>query len=150
VLERRPLAIKVDNDAAVIPQSGLDKADVVVESRKEGCLTRFTAIYQSQDAERIGSVRSARLVDKELPVIFDAVLTFSGAVQPVMNIIKASDVGDTILTQRAMFRLPEYRRALQSVCRYQIALEDGGRRGWDTVPEPTAAWTFSEMPRTGR
>ena len=58
VLERRPLAVKVDNDPAVIPQSGMGKADIVVESRKEGCLTRFTAIYQSQDAPKIGSVRS--------------------------------------------------------------------------------------------
>ena len=75
VLNRRPVAVKVDNDPAVVPQSGMGKADVVVETRKEGCLTRFTAIYQSQSAPKIGPVRSARLVDVELPVIFDAVST---------------------------------------------------------------------------
>jgi hypothetical protein len=149
VLDRRPLAIKVDNDPAVVPQSGLNKADVVVESRKEGCLTRFTAIYQSQDAERIGSVRSARLVDKELPVIFDAVLTFSGAVQPVLNIIRESDIGDTILTQRAMFRDPNIAVPFNLFANTRSLWNTVAERGWDTPPEPTAAWVFTESAPEG-
>jgi hypothetical protein len=149
VLDRRPLAIKVDNDPAVVPQSGLNKADVVVESRKEGCLTRFTAIYQSQDAERVGSVRSARLVDKELPVIFDAVLAFSGAVQPVLNIIRESDIGDTILTQRAMFRDPNIAVPFNLFANTRSLWNTVAERGWDTPPEPTAAWAFSESAPEG-
>ena len=144
VLERRPLAIKVDNDPAVVPQSGLNKADVVVETRKEGCLTRFTAIYQSQDAERVGSVRSARLVDKELPVIFDAVLTFSGAVQPVYNILKDSDLGDRLFTQRTMFRDPNIAVPFNLFANTTSLWKTVAERGLDTPPNPTAAWVFME------
>jgi hypothetical protein len=94
VLARRPLAIKVANERSVLPQSGLSKADVVVESRVEFCMTRITAIFQSQDAPRVGSIRSARLLDVELPVIFDAILAFSGAVRPVREKLYKSDIGD--------------------------------------------------------
>lgn len=150
VLDRRPLAIKVDNDPAVVPQSGLNKADVVVETRKEGCLTRFTAIYQSQDAQRIGSIRSARLVDKELPVIFDAVLAFSGAVQPVLNILRESDIGDTILTQRAMFRDPNIAVPFNLFANTDRLWQLVEQNGWATPPAPTAAWVFSEVaPKDG-
>ena len=144
VLERRPLAIKVDNDPAVVPQSGLNKADVVVETRKEGCLTRFTAIYQSQDAERVGSVRSARLVDKELPVIFDAVLTFSGAVQPVYNILKDSDLGDRLFTQRTMFHDPNIAVPFNLFANTTSLWKTVTERGLDTPPDPTAGWVFME------
>ncbi len=149
VLERRPLAIKVDNDPAVVPQSGLNKADVVVETRKEGCLTRFTAIYQSQDAERVGSVRSARLVDKELPVIFDAVLTFSGAVQPVYNILKDSDLGDRLFTQRTMFRDPNIAVPFNLFANTTSLWKTVAERGLDTPPNPTAAWVFMEAAPDG-
>jgi hypothetical protein len=149
VLARRPLAIKVDNDPAVVPQSGLDKADVVVESRKEGCLTRFTAIYQSQDAARVGSVRSARLIDKELPVIFDAVLGFSGAVQAVLDIIRHSDIGDHILTQGAFFRDPNIAVPFNLFGNTASLWNTVTQRGWNKQPDPTAAWAFSEAAPPG-
>ena len=137
VLERRPLAVKVDNDPAVIPQSGLGKADIVVESRKEGCLTRFTAIYQSQDSPKIGSVRSARLVDIELPVIFDAILAYSGASGPVQQKLSQSDLGRQFLAQSsggALFRRSEYRRPVQPVRQYGSRVESGGAEGLEYAP----------------
>jgi hypothetical protein len=59
---RRPIGVTLDNlspDAR--PQSGLDRADLVFETLAEGGITRFLAIYQSQDASMIGPVRSTRL-----------------------------------------------------------------------------------------
>ena len=79
LLERMPAAVKISNSPIARPQSGLSKADVVIEHLAEGDITRFTAIFHSQDAERIGSVRSARLIDLEIPVLFDAFLVYSGA-----------------------------------------------------------------------
>ena len=132
VLERRPLAVKVDNDPAVIPQSGMGKADIVVESRKEGCLTRFTAIYQSQDAPKIGSVRSARLVDIELPVIFDAILAYSGASGPVQQKLSQSDLGRQFLTQSsggALFRDPNIAVPFNLFANTASRMESGGAEG---------------------
>ena len=153
VLDRRPLAVKVDNDPAVIPQSGLGKADIVVESRKEGCLTRFTAIYQSQDAPKIGSVRSARLVDIELPVIFDAILAYSGASGPVQQKLTQSDLGRQFLTQSsggALFRDPNIAVPFNLFGNTAAGWKVVAQKGWNTTPDPSAAWVFSEAaPATG-
>ena len=153
VLDRRPLAVKVDNDPAVIPQSGLGKADIVVESRKEGCLTRFTAIYQSQDAPKIGSVRSARLVDIELPVIFDAILAYSGASGPVQQKLSQSDLGKQFLTQSsggALFRDPNIAVPFNLFANTAIGWKVAAQKGWNTTPDPSAGWVFSEAaPATG-
>lgn len=60
----RPLlAVKIDNAPEARPQAGLERADVVVEELVEGGLVRFMAIFQSQDADRVGPVRSVRPVD---------------------------------------------------------------------------------------
>jgi hypothetical protein len=148
VLNRRPLAVKVDNEPEVVPQTGLSLADVVVESSKERCMTRYTAIYQSQDAPRIGSIRSARLVDKELPVIFDAILSFSGAVEPVRQELLKSDIGNHILEQArsagAFFRDPNIAIPFNVFASTAAQWKFATQKGWNTVPNPTAAWVFSE------
>lgn len=153
VLDRRPLAIKVDNEPEVVPQTGLGKADVVVESSKERCMTRYTAIYQSQDAPRIGSIRSARLVDKELPVIFDAILSFSGAVEPVRQELLKSDIGDHLLEQArsagAFFRDPNIAIPFNVFASTAAQWKFAAQKGWNTVPNPTAAWVFSESAPAG-
>jgi hypothetical protein len=153
VLDRRPLAIKVDNEPEVVPQTGLSKADVVVESSKERCMTRYTAIYQSQDAPRIGSIRSARLVDKELPVIFDAILSFSGAVEPVRQELLKSDIGDHILEQArsagAFYRDPKIAIPFNVFANTAAQWKFATQKGWNTVPNPSAAWVFSESAPPG-
>jgi hypothetical protein len=79
VLQRRPLAIKISNfPFCVRPQAGLGKADLVFEHYAEGGTTRFTAIFYSQEARLVGSVRSARLIDLEIPAMYDAMFAFSG------------------------------------------------------------------------
>src|SRR5258707_6884131 len=63
LLMRPALAVKIENTPDARPQSGLEKADIVVEEQVEGGITRFIAIFQSQDARVIGPVRSARPED---------------------------------------------------------------------------------------
>ncbi|MHB1125786.1 MAG: DUF3048 domain-containing protein [Bacillota bacterium] len=58
--ERRPLAVMIDNAPQARPQSGLNKADVVIEAPAEGGVTRFMAVFYHGEAEEIGPVRSAR------------------------------------------------------------------------------------------
>lgn len=81
VLQRRPLAVKLSNSPPqfVRPQSGLNDADLVYEHTTEGHITRFTAIFYDTMPEKIGPIRSARLIDLELPAMYDAALVFSGA-----------------------------------------------------------------------
>jgi len=113
VLNRRPLAIKVSNyPSCVRPQSGLSLADLVFEHYAEGPTTRFTAIFYSHDAPLVGSVRSARLIDLEIPAMYQSLFAFSGASSGVLNKLKEADFKDWILSPEfepghdAFFRVP--------------------------------------------
>jgi hypothetical protein len=78
-LNRRPLAVKVPNfpfDAR--PQSGLSRADVVIEHEAEAYLSRFMAVFLGGDAPALGPIRSLRLPDAELVSIFKGALVASG------------------------------------------------------------------------
>jgi hypothetical protein len=80
LLERRPLAIKVSNSPPVVrPQAGLGSADLVFEHYAEGGVTRFTAVFLSQGASKVGSVRSGRLIDLEIPAMFKSMFAYSGS-----------------------------------------------------------------------
>jgi hypothetical protein len=78
LLERRPLAIKVQNATISRPQYGLPEADIVYEHLTEAGITRFTAIYLCQEVEKVGSTRSARFIDLEIPAMYKSLLAFSG------------------------------------------------------------------------
>ena len=98
-LQRRPLAVKLSNAPAIYtrPQSGLNDADLVFEHTTEGNLTRFTAIFYSKTPPRVGPVRSARLIDIELPAMYDAALAYSGSSNGVAAKLQNSDFSDRIL-----------------------------------------------------
>ncbi len=78
LLERRPLAIKIQNVSISRPQFGLPEADIVYEHLSEAGITRFTAIYLCQEVEKIGSTRSARFIDLEIPAMYKSLMAFSG------------------------------------------------------------------------
>ncbi len=90
LLERRPLAIKVANMDRVRPQAGLNQADLVFEHYSEGGITRFTAIFYTHAPRRVGSVRSARLIDLEIPLMYDAAFGFSGSSHQIKEMIRES------------------------------------------------------------
>jgi hypothetical protein len=92
ILDRRPLAIKISNAPAVVrPQSGLSMADLVFEHYAEGGVTRFTAIFLGQEAPKVGSIRSGRLIDLEIPAMTGAMFAYSGSSGGVKEKIIASD-----------------------------------------------------------
>jgi len=93
------LAVKISNSPAVRPQSGLSFADIVFEHLAEGGITRFTAIFLCKDAERIGSVRSARLIDLEIPVFYNAIFAYSGACGEITRMLDNSDFAERTLSE---------------------------------------------------
>ncbi len=78
VLKRRPLMVRVGNDPGARPQVGLNKADLVYEEIVEWWVTRFTAIYLSQDPNMIAPIRSARLINLQLVPQYQGALANSG------------------------------------------------------------------------
>ena len=149
ILQRRPLAIKVANQKSVIPQTGLSQADIVVESRVEFNQTRYTAIYQSKNPTRVGSIRSARLIDLELPDIFDAILCFSGAVEPVrQKIYHTEDLKgqalEAALNPTAFYRDPNIKVPDNLFADTNTLWAYSSSHGWNTPPNPPGGWVFSE------
>jgi hypothetical protein len=88
VLDRRPMAIKVANTVQVRPQAGLAWADLVYEHYAEGGLTRLTAIYYGQAPTHVGSVRSGRLIDIEMALMYDAIIVSAGYSHGVTQIMR--------------------------------------------------------------
>src|SRR5688572_15954568 len=62
-IHTRPLVIKVANDPAARPQSGMSQADLILEITVEGGITRYALVFQSQEPSKVGPVRSARQSD---------------------------------------------------------------------------------------
>ena len=59
---RRAIAVVIDNYAPdARPQTGLNRASLVLETLAEGGVTRLMAVYLERDAPLIGPVRSARI-----------------------------------------------------------------------------------------
>jgi hypothetical protein len=95
VLDRVPVAIKIANTwpQYVRPQAGINSAELIFEHYNEGWFsTRWTGIYLAKDPQRVGSVRSGRLIDLEIPAIYKAVLACSGFSNGVLEIMVASDL----------------------------------------------------------
>jgi hypothetical protein len=100
VLERRPIAIKVSQfPRRVRPQSGLSLADLVWEHFAEAGVTRITAIFLGNDAPRVGSIRSARLIDIPLAESYKAVLVTSGSSQGTLDRLARSDFYDRVIAE---------------------------------------------------
>jgi hypothetical protein len=85
---RRTIIVKVSNYTPVVrPQSGLNDADIVYEYEVEGGVTRFAAFYRSKGAEKVGSIRSGRLLDLELMSMYNAILAYSGSNDNIKKMI---------------------------------------------------------------
>jgi len=95
LLDRVPVAIKISNwpGQYVRPQAGINSADLIFEHYNEGWFaSRWTAIYLAKDPERVGPVRSGRLIDLHIPAIYKAVLACSGFSNGVLELVKDSDL----------------------------------------------------------
>lgn len=75
----RPYAIMINNLGVARPlQSGLQDAMIIYEMIVEGGLTRYMAVFQDQNIERIGSIRSARHYFLDYALENDAIYVHHG------------------------------------------------------------------------
>ena len=78
-VDRRPVAVMLNNLKAALPQLGQSKADIIYECLAEGGITRMLGVYQSvEDVGAIGSVRSSRPYYLELALGHDAIYLHAG------------------------------------------------------------------------
>lgn len=90
-LNRRPVIVKINNSPPETRQlqRGLLEADLVWEVLLSGGITRFAALFWTNDPIKVGPIRSARLADFSLLRNYKALLVSSGM---------------SIGTEEAMFR----------------------------------------------
>jgi hypothetical protein len=78
---RPAIGIKIGNDPAARPQSGLPDADIVYEEMAEGGITRYLAIFQCHPAPVLGPVRSVRWDDWHILATYrHPILAYSGGI----------------------------------------------------------------------
>ena len=76
----RPIALFYDNVSAAAPQSGISKADILIEVMVEGGISRLIAITNDYgaDTDVFGPIRSARHYMVELSSAFGALMVGAG------------------------------------------------------------------------
>ncbi len=160
LLNRRPLGIKIVNaPAAVRPQTGLAYADLVWEHELGGGVTRFTAFFLSRDVERVGPVRSLRLVDFNLARIYRSLIVFSGMSEGVRDIRQ----GDPVMLALSFGGV----EPCPALCRDETAIADGepleytlygntaalrelaAEQGRNVTPEPVYGMAFAQATPEG-
>src|SRR5437762_12267291 len=87
-IHKRPLVIKVANDPAARPQSGMSQADLVLEIPVEGGINRYALVFQSEDPAKVGPVRSARQSDLDYLPALHAILAHVGASESVTQLVR--------------------------------------------------------------
>lgn len=88
-VNRRPVAIMLNNLKQAMPQLGQSQADIIYEIPAEGGITRMVGVYQSlEGVGTIGSIRSARPYYLEVALGHDAVFLHAGGSEDAYAKIK--------------------------------------------------------------
>lgn len=150
---RAALAVKIDNTEQGRPPSGLTDADVVFEEMVEGGLTRLLAVYQSQDPETVGPVRSARSTDLSiLAELGRPLFAWSGANPTFAAAVGAADIIDVGAgAAPEAYRRADDRRAPYNLYAAPGLLRDAGAgdAAAGTPPDPVFAYRETGVPLSG-
>lgn len=145
LLDRRVLAVKIDNHPNARPQSGLERADAVYELLVEGGLTRFISLWHHSDDDYVGPMRSGRPTDPTLLEPLGATFTISGAQAWVISRIRAAGVPLIGEVRPATFRISSRPAPHNLYVDTSLLREGADGRGYPDDPPP-ALWEFGPMP----
>ena len=144
LLDRRLIAVKIDNHANARPQSGIDQANAIVEIPVEG-ITRFIGLFHDTDATFLGPVRSGRPTDGKFLNPLGAVFAISGGQDWVLSGIRNQGVEIIGEVAPAMFRVRS-RFAPHNLYTDTAALRDiADDRGYSDDPPPPL-FEFGNLP----
>jgi hypothetical protein len=91
-LLRVPLTIMIDNHPDAAPQTGLNDAGLVFEALAEGGITRFMAIFTSENPGTVGPVRSARPYYLEWARPFQSLYVHCGGSWEAIDLLEEWDM----------------------------------------------------------
>ncbi len=143
LIDRRVVAIKIDNHPNARPQSGLEVADVVYEILVEGGVTRFIALFHQSDLDYVGPNRSGRPTDAAVLKAIDPVFQISGAQPWVQNVLRAEGIRVVYDDGVTTYRVPS-RSAPQNLYTSTLAIRElADSKGWDDE-NPGNLFAFGE------
>ncbi len=148
LINRRVIAVKIDNHPKARPQSGLEVADAVYEILVEGGVTRFIALFHQSDLDYVGPNRSGRPTDAAILKPIDPVFQLSGAQPWVQNVLRAEGIRVVYDTGATTYRVSN-RSAPQNLYASTIALREyADSRDWSDE-NPGNLFTFGEPTESG-
>ncbi len=140
----RVLGVKIDNHVEARPQTGIQKADMMVEIWVEG-ITRFLSLWQDSDAEVIGPIRSMRPTDFSIQNALQTTFVNSGGQRWVQDIGNKSNV-QWYIEPAGTFR-DSSRFAPHNLYGNTVAFRSLNTRGdYDAPLDPL--WNFGPMPNS--
>ena len=145
LLDRRVMAVKIDNAPGARPQSGLNEADAVIELLVESGVTRFIALFHDADSAYLGPMRSGRPTDPTLLAPLGATFAISGAQPWVLSQIRKADVPMIGEERPATFRISGRRAPHNLYVDTTLLRKIADDRAYPDQP-PTALFEFGVMP----
>ncbi|WKZ30818.1 MAG: DUF3048 domain-containing protein [Candidatus Dojkabacteria bacterium] len=151
MMERRAVAVMVNNHLEARPQSNLQQADIVYETLAEGGITRLMPLYWSKTPDKVGPIRSARQYFIDWVREYDAIYLHDGCA--------SADLGGDLRVD-ACGNL--YRQRIKTLTTYGAWRDNSGGRvaphneytsvegaveradelGWGGFPTTIPAWKF--------
>ncbi len=145
---RRAIVARIDDALPARPHYGTSEADMVFEMLVEGNITRYAAIFQSRDPGTIGSIRSARLSDRQTTPMVRGGLVYSGATIEETQAIRGDAAAGAYYDMNASYVNAGYYRVSTRPVPYNMFTSSAAVRdalngmpgGGDRVSVP--AWDF--------
>jgi hypothetical protein len=148
LLDRRVMAVKIDNHPRARPQSNLHQADMVIEMLVEG-ITRMISIWHQSDIDFLGPNRSGRPTDANLlPAFNHPTFTISGGQAWVQNMITGNGVNLIKELSEGTFRISSRSAPHNLYVDTFVLRETADEREYENDPPTGPIWTFGAMPAT--
>ncbi|HZD23302.1 MAG TPA: DUF3048 domain-containing protein [Acidimicrobiia bacterium] len=145
LLDRRILAVKIDNHRRAIPQSGIDQADMVIELNVEG-ITRFITLWHESDIDYLGPNRSGRPTDATLLAALNRpTFVISGAQPWIQNLIRARNIPLLKELSEGSFRISSRRAPHNLYVDTFVLRETADERGYPDNPPDEPLWNFGPL-----
>ena len=144
-LDRRVVAIKIDNHLNARPQSGIELAETVYEVLVEGGITRFIGLFHTVDGDFIGPMRSARPTDIGLVKPLGATFFVSGMQPWVRSLYRQAEIYLIEDMRPASFRVSDRHAPHNLYSNSELVREEADNREYpDEPPPPIFVW--GELP----
>jgi hypothetical protein len=143
----RAIAVVVNNHPKARPQSGLNEADLVYEVLAEGEVTRLIAVYQSEQPEKVGPIRSAREYFIDLASGYDSFFVAHGYSPEAKEMLDRGDIDNIngIQYDGSLFKRASFRKAPHnSYITYDNMLKGAEKREYEMDQAPESATFLSK------